>query len=68
MNQDKKLIIKMPASFHKHLCSASADLNIGTRELVINSLLKELKALNKEYARPEDFKFRKFEARNKKND
>ncbi|MBU9434131.1 hypothetical protein LGN04_02070 [Burkholderia multivorans] len=64
----KKLITRMPEGFHRHLVSVSSELNIGVQQFVIESLLKELKSINREYATPEDFRFRKFEVRHKKND
>ncbi|CAD9228010.1 hypothetical protein BCEN4_740121 [Burkholderia cenocepacia] len=68
MNQDKKLIIEIPSSLHRHINNVSAEKNIGVRQFAIESMLKELKAINREYATPEDIKYRKFAARNKKND
>jgi hypothetical protein len=38
----------------------SAKENTSIREITVSALLKELKALNQEYASPEDFKFRRF--------
>ncbi|WP_205191338.1 hypothetical protein [Burkholderia sp. LMG 13014] len=56
----KQLIVRVPDSFFKHLQQVSAKKNASIRKLTINALLKELKALNQEYATPEDFKFRRF--------
>lgn len=56
----KQLIVRVPDSFFKHLQQVSAKKNTSIRKLTINALLKELKALNQEYATPDDFKFRRF--------
>ncbi|KAB0640649.1 hypothetical protein F7R25_03905 [Burkholderia stagnalis] len=56
----KQLIVRVPDSFFKHLHQVSAKRNTSIRKLTINALLKELRALNHEYATPEDFKFRQF--------
>ncbi|HDR9188617.1 TPA: hypothetical protein QDB51_002692 [Burkholderia vietnamiensis] len=57
----KKVIIRMPKRFHEHIRKVSVERNIGIRQFMIEALRKELVAINREYATPEDLKYRKFE-------
>ncbi|CAB3970785.1 MULTISPECIES: hypothetical protein [Burkholderiaceae] len=57
---EKSIIVRVPSSFFKHMKKVSAKENTSIREITVSALLKELKALNQEYASPEDFKFRRF--------
>ncbi|MBU9118423.1 hypothetical protein KTD15_06390 [Burkholderia multivorans] len=56
----KKVIIRMPKRLHEHIRKVSVENKKGVRQFMIEALLKELVAMNREYATPEDLKYRKF--------